>query len=143
MILPDTNVYVRAFMSDAPGHELARDWLEVALSADEPIALYMPIVTAFVRVTTNPNIWKTPVPRKAIWQFVETLQTGNVVWIAPTPAYWQMFQDLAEKTRAVGGWMTDVSYAALAIEHDCRVATFDRGFRRIPGVRSFTPGESA
>jgi predicted nucleic acid-binding protein len=39
MIIPDINLLVYAYNSDAPDHRKARAWWENALSASQPVAL--------------------------------------------------------------------------------------------------------
>jgi uncharacterized protein len=140
VILPDTNVLVRAFVPGSPNHEEVRVWLAEALSSEEPIALYLPILVGFVRIVTNPNLWQGPVPREDVWRFTEALQQGNVVWIGPGSQYWNAFYRLVERAGGAGGRITDIAYATVAIEHGCRIATFDRDFHRIPGITFFAPG---
>lgn len=142
MILPDTNVFLKAFIPTLPGHHAAASWLDEALWAEESIALYVPIMVGLVRIATHSTAWKGVHAVGDVWDFVDSIRVANVVWIDPTPDYWSIFQELTQRSGIVGSTLTDVGYAALAIEHGCRVATFDQDFARIPGVRWFTPGSA-
>lgn len=47
--------------------------------------------------------------------------------------------NVVEDAEAAANLVPDAYIAAMAIEHDCAVATFDRDFRRFDGLRVVTP----
>ena len=50
MILPDVNVLVYAFHEGAPDHGRYREWLEAAVTTDEPIGFSDLVLSGFVRI---------------------------------------------------------------------------------------------
>ncbi|MEA2327612.1 MAG: uncharacterized protein QOE68_2571, partial [Thermoanaerobaculia bacterium] len=60
MIIPDINLLVYAYNSDAPEHRKARAWWETALSAVQPIGLPWVVLLGFLRIMTSRRIFDDP-----------------------------------------------------------------------------------
>ena len=60
MRLVDTNVLLYASDSGAPHHQVARAWLEEALSKAETIIVPWVVAVAFLRISTNPRYYPRP-----------------------------------------------------------------------------------
>lgn len=60
MILPDVNVLIYAFRADLPQHPLCHRWLLGVISGDARFGLSPLVLSAVVRITTNPRAFKTP-----------------------------------------------------------------------------------
>jgi uncharacterized protein len=136
MILPDVNVLVYAFNEDARDHARYGEWLEETVKAPEPYAVSELVLSAVVRIVTNPRILQRPAPTERALEFVEGVAAApNCVRLGPGPRHWRIFTDLCRTARVRGGGVTDAYFAALAIESGSEWITADRGFARFPGLR--------
>ena len=85
MILVDANLLVYAHVSDFEQHERARVWLDGCLNAGERVGVPWASLLAFMRLTTNPRVFKQPLPVAAAWKQVEAwLDVPNVFIPSPT-----------------------------------------------------------
>ena len=60
MILPDVNLLVFAYNSDAPHHRQARAWWEALLNGSTPVGLPWAVTCGFLRLMTHPAALLTP-----------------------------------------------------------------------------------
>ena len=140
MILVDANVLLYAYDGSSPRHEPARRWVETAFSGDEAVGLPVVTLVAFIRIATNPAVYRRPLsPTRAIEIVQEWLARPNVSVVNPSERHWPLLADLATSGQARGPLVVDAHLAALAIEHGATLATTDRDFARFPGLRSFDP----
>lgn len=140
MLLPDVNVLVYAHRKDAADHPRFRAWLEAVVGSAEPYAISELVLSAFVRVVTNPRIFHTPTPLPRAIAFCTTLrEQPNAVIVHPGERHWSIFIDLCERTALRGDLVAGAYLAALAIESRCEWVTTDRDYARFPGLRWKTP----
>ena len=67
MIVPDINLLVYAYNSDAPDHERARTWWEASLSAPQPVGLAWAVMLGYLRLMTSRSVLIDPfLPAEAI-----------------------------------------------------------------------------
>jgi toxin-antitoxin system PIN domain toxin len=120
----------------AEQHMQAREWLDSALSGPHAIILPWVCLPAFMRITTHPGIHPKPLSAENACSIV-TAWTGrpNVVPAEPTARHSLVLAELLAVTGSGGNLVNDAHLAALAIEHDATVVTFDNDFSRFPGVR--------
>lgn len=136
MILPDVNVLVYAFRSDAPNHQAYYNWLDGVLNDDQAFGLSDLVLSGFLRVVTHPRIFNPPTPLDAALEFIETLQfQPHAVNIKPGPGHWAIFEKLCRATRTQGNAIPDAFHAALAIESGSEWITTDKDFARFAGLR--------
>ncbi len=60
MITPDANIVLYAYNEDAPQHAQAKKWLEEQFSSPVPFGLSWQVITAFLRISTNPRAFPQP-----------------------------------------------------------------------------------
>lgn len=136
MELPDVNVLVYAFRSDAPEHAAHHAWLTRLVDGDAPFGLADLVASSFLRVATHPRVFDPPTPLGEALGFIEALrQRPNCVPIAPGPRHWMLFVRLCRAAGAKGNLVPDAYLAALAIEAGCEWITTDRDYSRFPGLR--------
>jgi uncharacterized protein len=136
VILPDVNVLVYAFNEDARDHARYAAWLVETVKAPEPYAVSELVLSAVVRIVTNPRILERPASIEKALDFAESVVAWpNCVRLGPGPRHWPIFTDLCRTARVRGGGVTDAYFAALAIESGSEWITADRGFARFPGLR--------
>ncbi|MGF1484034.1 MAG: TA system VapC family ribonuclease toxin [Opitutales bacterium] len=140
MTLPDVNCLVYAIDKLARHHTVAKNWLEQAFASAEPLALAWPVVLGFVRITTHPAIMDKPLRvGDACGLINEWLSLPGTRLIHPTEQTFALFFELLKQLGSGGNLSTDALIAAMAIEHDATVFTYDLDFQRIPQVRTATP----
>jgi len=64
MTLVDASLLLYAEDSSSLRHEGARRWWDEQLSGSEPVCLCWSVLSAFLRITTNPRILAAPLTRK-------------------------------------------------------------------------------
>jgi len=140
MILPDANLILYAYIKDFPQHRKSKAWLENTLSSGEEIGLAWQIVTAFIRIGTNPKLFKIPMKIGQVEKRLGALLAHpNVKLTAPTDKHWQIFLKLLKDSKATGNLVMDAHLAALAIEHNARLASTDDDFKLFPNLNYFNP----
>ncbi len=136
MILLDVNVLVYAFHEGAPDHGRYREWLEAAVTTDEPIGISDLVLSGFVRVATHPRIFERPAPVVRALKFADALRSQPTATVlVPGPRHWQIFGRLCRDAGAKGNLVADAFHAALAIESGSEWITTDRDFSRFAGLR--------
>lgn len=140
MIAVDANLLVYAHDASSPDHRLARDWLEAALGATARVALPWTSLLAFLRIVTNPRIYRRPQSLDRAWAQVDKWLSAEPSWI-PVPG--QDHQAHLGRMLSVSGLrandVPDAHLAALCLEHGLRLATHDGGFARFPRLSWFDP----
>jgi uncharacterized protein len=141
MILPDVNVLVHAFRSDASDHALCHKWLHRVVNADSRFALSPQVLSCVVRIVTHPKIFACPSALKEVIAFCDLLlDQANCVVIQPGPEHWRIFARLCVEADARGNLAADAWYAALAIESGCEWITLDRDYARFSDLQWRSPG---
>src|SRR5690349_9910097 len=126
MILVDANLLLYAEDSLSPHHATAREWWDQRLSGTEPVMLCWPVLTAFLRIATNPRLHQRPLTLKEATERVQSwLDQPCVRVVHPTDAHWAIFQKLLRDGNATANLVSDAHVAALAVEHNCELQSTD------------------
>ena len=140
MILCDSNLLLYAYNPTAREHTLAVNWLETILSGSELVGFCWPVLSAFLRIGTNPRAFIDPLTMSEAIQHVnEWLEQKNSTLIVPGPDHWLIFSNLLVEGKVRGPMTTDAEIAAYALEHGAVLHTADRGFSRFPGLKTLNP----
>ncbi|MBI5771771.1 MAG: type II toxin-antitoxin system VapC family toxin [Verrucomicrobia bacterium] len=143
MILVDANLLLYAEDSLSAQHEAAREWWDGQLSGTEPVLLCWPVLTAYLRIGTNPRLHRRPLTQKEAVERVQSwLDQPCVRLVHPTEQHWPLFQELLHRSHATGNLVSDAHLAALAVEHNCTLCSTDADFRRFPGLKWRNPLET-
>jgi uncharacterized protein len=135
MILVDANLLLYAEDSEANLHAAARAWWDEQLSGDDPVCLCWTVLTAFVRVGTNPRVYQRPLTIPEAVERVESwLDQPCVRIIHATGRHLEVFGQLLAAGQATANLVPDAHLAALAIEHGCVLCSTDSDFARFPGL---------
>jgi toxin-antitoxin system PIN domain toxin len=136
MDLPDINVLVYAHRKDAPEHDRYAAWLTGSANGASPFALSSITLAGFLRIVTNPRIFRPATPMDQALSFCqELIARPTASMIQPGERHWDIMVDLIETAAVRGAMITDAYLAALAIEHGCEVVTTDKDFARFPNLR--------
>ncbi len=135
MILPDVNVLIYAFREDAPQHAISRVWLTEIVRGEERFGLSPVVLSAVVRIVTNPRAFAVPSELDEAFGFSEDLLgQPHCEIVEPGDRHWGIFKRLCIATDTRGRRVSDAWFAALAIEWACEWITFDRDYARFPGL---------
>ena len=142
MVIVDANVLLYAVNADARQHEIAREWLDDALSGAEGVGLPWVVLLAFLRIATNPRATPQPLSiEDATAQVDAWLSAPSAITVAPTSRHAAVLGGLLQVSGAAGNLVTDAHLAALAIEHGAAIISYDRDFARFEGVRHRLPDD--
>ncbi len=141
MKLCDVNVLVYAHRADSsPEHAAYRAWLQTLATQPTAFALSEAVLSGFVRVVTNPRIFRQPTPLARALLFCENLRRRpHARILRPGERNWEIFESLCRQVQACGKRVADAWHAALAIECGCEWITTDSDFSRFTGLRSAHP----
>lgn len=140
MNLPDVNVLIGAFRSDSPHHAACRKWLEGAVSGDSPFGMSRLALNALIRITTGARAFANPSTIAEAFGFCDDiLSLRHCHPVEPGARHWEIFRELCVETQTRGARVTDVWFAALAIESGCEWITLDGDFARFRGLKWSKP----
>jgi uncharacterized protein len=140
LILVDANILLYAEDSLSAFHQKARKWWDDQLSGSDPICLCWTVLSAFIRIGTNPRVFENPLSlEQALSRIQSWFDQPCTRIIQPTEQHWNKFQQMLNNGQAVANLVTDAQIAALALEHGCMVATTDADFARFPKLKWINP----
>ncbi len=143
MKLVDANVLLYAVNSDAPYHDLSREWLDTSLSGGATVGLAWVALLAFARLSTRVDLFPTPLSIDEAFDRVDAwLAQPAAVVLDPTPRHASIMRALLRSVGAGANLVNDAHLAALAIEHRAQIVSFDNDFSRFDGVRWEKPDAS-
>ena len=136
MLLTDVNVLVYAVDVRSSEHSRYKRWLNDLINGNESYGMSELVLSAVMRIITNPRIYKRPTTPRVALQLVQRIrEQPNCIIIQPGPRHWDLFADLCRKVKARGNLVPDAYLAALAIESGSEWITTDRDYAQFPGLR--------
>lgn len=135
MLLADINVLLAGFRADHAHHAPARDFLAETRSGSKVLGLSDVAMMGVVRLATNPRVFAQPDPVESVLAYADALLDPPGQLVRAGDTHWQRFERFCADLRLRGNLVPDAYLAALAIEQGAELVTFDRGFRRFPGLR--------
>ena len=140
MILVDASILLYAEDSLHLYHQQARVWLDGQLSHTGHVCLCWTVLSAFIRIGTNPRVFEHPLSlEQAIARVQSWLDQPCTRIVRPTERHWTIFQQMLTDGQAIANLVTDAHLAALAIEHGCELASTDSDFARFPKLKWSNP----
>lgn len=141
MILPDVNVLIYSYYAPASEHTAYSSWLNEVRASGEELLLPVTVLSAFLRIVTNPRVIDAPPSTVQAMSFVTALRSGpGTREVTDETAVWRRLETLIAGDDGIrGNLLPDAFLAAIALSHGATVATRDRGFARFPGLRWFDP----
>ena len=137
MKLCDVNVLVYAHRADGClEHRAYADWITNLATGEESFGISELVLSGFVRVVTNPRVFKTPTSPARALAFCDALRDRpQAVSLVHGPRSWPIFTRLCRDLPARGKLVADAWHAALAIEHGCEWISTDGDFARFTGLK--------
>ena len=140
MKVVDINLLIYAINTDTPHHNKAKQWLEAALSDDEPVGFAWIVILGFLRIVTNARIMPQPLdPEDAVMVVDDWLVQPPSRIIVPADRHWMILKELLSPLGTAANLTSDAHLAALAIEHGARLYSTDNDFSRFVGLRWTNP----
>ena len=140
MILVDANILLYAENSLHPRNRKARTWWDDQLSGSRSVYLCWTVLSAFIRIGTNPRVFEHPLSlEQAVARVQSWLEQPCTRVIRPTDRHWTVFQQMLSDGQAVANLVTDAHLAALAIEHGCELASTNSDFARFSKLKWINP----
>jgi len=135
VILPDVNTLLFAVNTATPQHRAALGALEQGFLAPRGVAFAWITLLAFVRLSTRSGIFpKALSVDDALRVLSHWLAHPNAQVIHPGEQHLAILGRLLRAAGTAGNLTSDAHLAALAIEHDARIVSFDRDFARFADV---------
>ncbi len=140
MFVVDANVLLYAVNVSSPHHQRARPWLDDALNGREPVGFAWTVVLAFVRLATHRAVFPHPLtPEQAMAVVADWLAQPSAMIVDPTSRHLGVLAGLLAETGTAANLVGDAHLAALAVEHDATIVSFDADFGRFAGIRCHVP----
>ena len=136
MRLPDTNVLLYAVNRHSPQNAVAHDWLERSAREPQGMAMVWVTLVGFIRLATRAAIVPEPLSvERALAQVQQWLDHPVVHLLQPGARHMDILARLLLEAGTAGNLTSDAHIAAIAIEHNAEVLTFDKDFARFTGLR--------
>lgn len=140
MKLVDANVLLYAVNASDPRHDRCRVWLDGALAGRQVIGFAWVVMLAFVRLSTKVGLFPSPLAvDDALTQVRDWLDQPPSVRVDPSSRHLDVLASLLTEVGTGGNLVPDAHLAALAVEYDATVVTYDNDFVRFRGVRRQSP----
>jgi uncharacterized protein len=142
MTLVDTNILLYAVDASAAHHVAAKRWLDAQLTSGARTGFAWVALMAFIRITTNPRVYASPLTVGAALDRVQAwVEHPSSSVLMPGRRHLGILRALLEPRGTAANLTTDAHLAALAIEHDAVICSADRDFARFEGLRWKNPIE--
>lgn len=144
MKLVDANVLLYAVDENAQHHAAAKAWLDDALNGNETILMPWVSLLAFLRISTHPRVFENPLAIETASGVIEEwLARPQAVVPEPDARHARRLRELLATLGQGGDLVNDAHLAALALQYNATVVTFDNDFGRFAGVRCEAPAIGA
>ncbi len=140
MILVDVNILIYASNAESEQHEPSREWLNEQLSGATDVGLPWASLLGFLRIVTNPRLFRRPLSMQEAWGQVSSWLSADASWTpSPTERHAEVLAPLLALPAVLGNLVSDAHLAALAIEHGLTLCSTDGDFARFPGLNWRNP----
>jgi toxin-antitoxin system PIN domain toxin len=140
MIVPDVNTLLFAVNTASDQHRLALQALADGYASPRGVGFAWVALLAFLRLSTRNGIFPKPLSVEDALRVVDHwLAHPNAQAIHPGSEHILLMRELLLAAGTAGNLTTDAHLAALAIEHDATIVSFDRDFARFAKVKWTLP----
>ena len=140
MIVPDTNLLLYAHHGAFPEHAAARLWWEGLVNGSERVGIPWAVSAGFVRVITNPRAVGPPATPGQAVDFVRAwFEFPHIAPLNPGAEHLTLMREHLVAAGVGGNLVTDAHIAAVAMEYQAEVHSYDADFGRFPGLRWRNP----
>ncbi|MBW3603451.1 MAG: type II toxin-antitoxin system VapC family toxin [Actinobacteria bacterium] len=140
MTLVDANVLLYVVNAQAEHHAASRAWMRSALRSGRPVGLAWLALTAFIRLSTKVGLFPAPLDVSDATGIVRSwVDHPATLVLEPTARHAGVLAGLLQEVGTGGNLVNDAHLAAIAVEHDAEVVSYDNDFSRFTGVRWSIP----
>ena len=128
----DSNVLLYASNTASPEHRRARDFLSACAKGSELLCLGWPTLMGYLRISTHPAIFPTPLSQGEAEGNIEALlKLPHVRVVSELDGFWEVYREVSGTTRARGNLVPDAHLAAILKQNGiATLCTNDLDFRR-------------
>ena len=132
----DANVLLYASDESSEFHDRALGLVFDLARGPELVYLFWPVVMAYLRLSTHPSVFDSPLPpAEARTNMERLLELPHVQTAGEQQRFWERFRLVATEADARGNLVSDAHLVALMGENGVRaIWTHDRDYRRFPGI---------
>jgi toxin-antitoxin system PIN domain toxin len=139
---PDINILITAYRPDTEHHKLIKRWLEDLLNAGHPLRIAPMVEVGFLRIVTHPHIFDQPSSIEEATGFLtELTKASSVKTITWNPNMRNRWLNLCRDLHLRGNDCNDAMLAAIALDRNLRIVSFDKGFARFPRLQIWNPAK--
>ena len=137
----DVNLLLYGSDEGSPFHAEARAFLESCASGTEVLCLGWTTIMAYLRISTHPSIFETPLsPEDARENVGQLLSLPHVRLVSEDEGFWEVYVEATKGMTVRGNLVPDSHLAALLKQHDVRTLyTNDSDFRRFAFLKVRNP----
>jgi len=137
----DANILLYASNVDCVEYERASHFLAQSAGGHELFCLAWPTIMAYLRISTHPRIFPSPLtPKQAEHNIASLLDLGHVRAIGEQEGFWNVYCEMADSALTRGNDVPDLHLAAILAQSDVgTLFTNDRHFRSFPFLRVRNP----
>ncbi|GMU54084.1 MAG: ribonuclease VapC48 [Candidatus Xenobia bacterium] len=127
----DANLLIYASDTSCSHHIKAQEFLRGAAESNELLFLAYPTIMAFLRISTHPGVFKSPLTPARAQSIGELTALPQIRIIGEEPGFLDVFREVTESLSVRGNAVHDAHLASILRQHGVRVLyTNDRDFRR-------------
>ncbi len=140
MIIPDLNILVYAFNSDAPYHREASSWWESVVNAGELIGIPWVVYLGFLRLLSGRQVVQKPYPIDELLAITrDWFCYPNIRLLYSSSKTQELLEMLMSKYHLPGSLVTDAAITAAVMEHRGTLYSNDTDFKRFTEIRVRSP----
>jgi toxin-antitoxin system PIN domain toxin len=114
--------------------------VQALLAGDEPVAFAWAVLLAFLRLSTNPRVFTSPLPPERAFDVIQAWLTQPCATVVhPGTRHAILVRQLLGSLGTAGNLVSDAHLAALAIENGAELNSCDPDFARFSGLRWIDP----
>ncbi len=137
----DANIFIYAAIKNDPRQKAAEQFLHNIFATHEPCLLCWEALHAFIRIVTNPTIFKNPMPFAQACGYAQSvLSLAQVEMLSPTSESFRIFEGYAKIMSIKGALVSDAIIASqLEAAGVSTIYTNDRDFNKFPALKPKNP----
>jgi toxin-antitoxin system PIN domain toxin len=140
MQIVDANVLLYAVNERSVHHRSSRAWLDRSLSGSETVGFAWVTLLAFLRLSTHAAVFPRPLEAHTAADVAKRwLRSPSAVVLQTGRRHLSLLSGFLREAGTAGNIVNDAHLAALAVEHDAEIASYDGDFARFAGVRWHRP----
>ncbi len=137
----DANALLYASNRESPNWATATRILAECVTRKEVFYLPWPVIMAYLRISTHPAIFVSPLtPAEATGNVKALLQIPHARVLSEGPRFWEEYQKVTNSIVVRGNLVPDAHIAALLLEHGVKeILTNDTDFLKFPFLKVINP----